>query len=496
MAFNSLQFLIFFPTVLLLYYLTAPRHRWIVLLAASYYFYMSWRPIYGLLLFGTSVLTYGAGVLIDRAPDQRTRKGILVGCILSLVGILFVYKYFNFFNDTARALFAVLRLDYSVSPLDLILPLGISFHTFQLTGYVVDLYQRKIPAERDFGRFCLFASFWPQLIAGPIERAKNLIPELRKHVSFDYDNVTSGLRLMAWGFFKKVVVADHLAQFVNAAYQHPDRHDGISLMAGTIYFAFQVYCDFSGYTDIAIGAARTMGIKLMDNFRQPYFSTSISEFWKRWHISLSTWLTDYVYTPLTQSKKIRLKWYPKFLLSLFLTFLVSGLWHGAAWTFVAWGALHGTYLICSMLTQNVRKRFVQVSGLARVPVFHTVLKVLMTFSLVCISYIFFRAESLRDGVYILTHLFAWSAPAGHMGVIEHVLHKVQITEDSASYLIAMFGIAVVIAVDAFARYGKPGQGWAVWPAWGRWPAYCGLVAGTILLGAFYGNARSFIYFQF
>lgn len=493
MSFNSIEFLIFFPIVLALYYASPFKYRWAVLLAASYYFYMAWRPVYVLLLLAATIIAYVGGLAIVRTSVARERKGILVASLLLLLGILFVYKYFNFFNDTLRALASYVDMGYGIPSIDLILPLGISFFTFQKVAYLVDVYQGKIPAERHFGRFALFASFFPQLVAGPIERAKNLIPELYKNVRFDYDEVASGVRLMAWGFFKKIVVADQLAPFVNTVYGSPQQYDGISLMTATFFFAFQVYCDFSAYSDIAIGAARTMGVKLMDNFRQPYFSTSISEFWKRWHISLSTWLTDYVYTPLTRAKSIKLKWYPKFLLSLFVTFLVSGLWHGAAWTFVAWGTLHGTYLICSMLTQNVRKRFVAAVGLAKVPRLHTFLRIVMTFSLVCLSYIFFRANSLSDAMYIVTHLFSGSTDLGNAA---EILSKMQVTGDAAGFLIAVLGIGVVLAFDGLVRYGLVKEELGSRPVWVRWPAYYALVCATVLLGAFYGNVQSFIYFQF
>jgi D-alanyl-lipoteichoic acid acyltransferase DltB (MBOAT superfamily) len=495
MAFHSISFLIFFPVVLTAYYLTPFRFRWCLLLAASYFFYMSWEPKFALLLLAATIVSYVSALAIAGSTDATVRKGVLISALVLLLGTLFLYKYFNFFNDAIRALLATLSIDYAVPAINLLLPLGISFFTFQKVAYVVDVYHGKIAAEAHFGRFALFASYFPQLVAGPIERAKNLLPQLAANVTLNYDNVASGLRWMAWGFFKKLVVADHLAPLVNTVYGAPQHYNSLTLTVATVGFAFQVYCDFSAYSDIAIGAARTMGVNLMDNFKQPYFATSIAEFWKRWHISLSTWLTDYVYTPLTRSRRIPLKWYPKFLLSLLLTFLVSGIWHGANWTFIAWGALHGTYLVSSMLTQSLRRSMVRATRLDRVPYLHNGLRMAFTFALVCISYVFFRAANLHDAFYIIGNIGAMPA-VGDGGVVRAIAASVNVTGDMTSILIAGLGIAIVLTVDAVARLGIQ------WPApttqaiWVRWPAYYLLILATIVLGAYYRDAQSFIYFQF
>ena len=491
MAFNSIEFLVFLPTVLVLYYFMPFRFRWVVLLAASYFFYMSWKPIYALLLLGTTVVAYAGGLFIQRTEDARARNGILLSCLLALLGVLFVYKYFNFFNDTFRAIAQAIRMPYAVPSIDVVLPLGISFFTFQKVAYLVDVYRRTVTAEHHFGRFALFAAYFPQLVAGPIERAKNLLPQLSKDVRFESSTVMSGLSLVAWGMFKKVVVADRLAVIVNTIYDSPQNFGGISLVFATVCFAFQVYCDFSAYSDIAIGAARTMGVKLTDNFRYPYFSLSISEFWKRWHISLSTWLTDYVYTPLTRSA-IPLRWYPKFLLSLLLTFLVSGLWHGANWTFVAWGALHGTYLVCSVATQSLRGKFVRATGLARVPKIHSALRMAMTFSLVCLSYVFFRSASLTDALYIVTHSFDGWASAD----VQEVIGKLAVSGGVPNLAFAVLGVLTVVGVDANARFGTPVREWRIPAIRVAWPAYYLVVLSMVVLGALYGTSQTFIYFQF
>ncbi len=495
MAFNSFHFLVFFPVVLALYFALPHRYRWLLLLAASCYFYMAWRPEFILLLLGETLVAYAGALLIERALPGR-RKAILIACLLILVGVLFVFKYFNFFNDSLRTWLTAIGVSYDIPAIDLLLPLGISFFTFQKIAYLVDVYQKKISAERHLGIFSVFTTFFPQLVAGPIERAADLLPQFRVEARFDYARICDGLRLMAWGLFKKVVVADRLAPFVNTVYSSPQQYDGPTLMAATVMFAFQVYCDFSAYSDIAIGAARTMGINLSANFRQPYFAMSIGEFWKRWHITLSTWLTDYVYTPLTRSKAIKLPWYPKFLAALLVTFLISGLWHGADWTFVAWGALHGIYLISSMLSQKLRKRTVSALRLDRHPVLHGILRVAMTFSLVCLTYIFFRSESIPDAVYIVTHLFSgFQALLENAGELRTLREAFVVGGTVPEFIVALLGVSVVLAVDAYVRF-RGSLTVSVSPIWIRWPAYYLLVLSVITLGAFYDDAHSFIYFQF
>ncbi len=308
--------------------------------------------------------------------------------------------------------------------------------------------------------------------------------------------MTDGLKLMGWGLFKKVVVADRLAGLVQQVYGKPQDHDGVALTMATLLFAVQVYCDFSGYSDIAIGAAQTLGYKLMPNFERPYFAKSIQEFWKRWHISLSTWLTDYVYTPLTRSELIKLKWYYKFLASIFLTFIVSGLWHGAQWTYVTWGALHGLYLVSSMLTQRLRSRGVKLFRLDRAPTVHHGLRIAFTFTLVCISYIFFRASSMPDGLYIITHLFTgWGGASTGVLHPESAVKGFIFAEHIAEFLVAIYGIAIVLLVDILQSYGSIRSLIAARPGWVRWSLYYAQVTNIVLLGT-YSNAQQFIYFQF
>ncbi|MDT7604999.1 MAG: alginate O-acetyltransferase complex protein AlgI, partial [Acidobacteriota bacterium] len=345
MLFNSLHFLIFFPVVTTLFFVLPHRLRWAMLLAASCYFYMVFKPLYILILAFTIIVDYTAGILIEDAKGRR-RKAYLVASICANVGVLAFFKYYNFLNGSLREALGALHLAAPVPPLlHILLPIGLSFHTFQSLSYTIEVYRGRHPAERHAGIFALYVMFYPQLVAGPIERPQNLLHQFHERHYFDYPRVVAGLQLMLWGMFKKVVIADRLSPFVNLVYDDPHSYRGVSFIVATIFFAFQIYCDFSGYSDIALGAAQVMGFTLMKNFDRPYFSKSISEFWKRWHISLSTWFRDYVYLSLGGNRVSRPRWY----FNLFFTFLVSGLWHGANWTYVIWGALNGVYLIAEIV---------------------------------------------------------------------------------------------------------------------------------------------------
>ena len=343
MLFNSFEFLLFFPTVCVIYFLLGSnKYRNPFLLLASYFFYMNWKPIYAVLILTSTVLTYVCGLLLEKyAPNKKKQKGFLITSLILNFGILFVFKYFNFINESVFSALSCVGLRWTVPNLDILLPVGISFYTFQAVGYSIDVYRGTIKAERNFLTYALFVSFFPQLVAGPIERAKNLLPQFHEEHKFNPDDVIEGFKLMLWGYFMKLCIADAISGYVNAVFRNVANHNGASMLLATIYFTFQVYCDFAGYSQIAIGAARVMGYRLMQNFRQPYLSSSIKEFWRRWHISLSSWFMDYLYIPMGGN---RVK-YGRHLLNLMITFLISGLWHGANWTFVLWGALHGSYLI-------------------------------------------------------------------------------------------------------------------------------------------------------
>ena len=347
MLFNSFQYPVFFTIVFIIYWNLEHKFRWPMLLIASYYFYMSWNAKYVALILFTTAVSYAAALLIERAESVRFKKAVLSVSALLCLGVLFVFKYFNFFFETLNAVFARFAIPLHVSTLNLLLPVGISFYTFQTLSYVIDVYRGNCRAERHFGIYATFVSFFPQLVAGPVERASNLLPQIKESRTFDYDQAVYGLKLMAWGYFKKLAIADVVAIYVDKAYENLASCTGFDLAAAVFFFTLQIYCDFSGYSDIAIGTAKLMGIDLMKNFDSPYFSCSVREFWRRWHISLSTWFRDYVYIPLGGSRCSKLRNY----VNLLLTFLVSGLWHGANWTFVFWGGLHGV----AQILENVAK---------------------------------------------------------------------------------------------------------------------------------------------
>lgn len=351
MVFNSLEFLIFYPVVLLLYFNLPKKYRWTMLLAASAFFYLYWSvKLIFLILFTTAVSYFAAIIIEDHKDNKPLCRTCLVVTLVACFGVLFFFKYFNFLADSVVSIANLFGAGWDDFSLNLILPVGISFYTFQTLSFVIDVYRGSVPAERHFGYYALYVSFFPQLVAGPIERPENLIPQLHEDHDFSWANAIPGLRKMIIGFFKKVVVADLIATYVNAVYNAPDTARGLSVLIATMLFAVQIYCDFSGYTDIAIGCAEIMGIRLMQNFNRPYTSTSIKEFWKRWHISLSSWFQDYLYFPLGGSRCSR----PRHLFNLCVVFLVSGLWHGAAWTFVIWGGLHAFYQVVGHPTQKAQ----------------------------------------------------------------------------------------------------------------------------------------------
>ena len=400
MLFNSFSFIIFFIIVSTLYYLLSHKYRWGLLLLASCYFYMAFVPKYILILFFTIIVNYIAGILMEN-NTQRIKKIILIGCILINVSVLGFFKYFNFFIENINAFGQMIHWNYSFQLLYIILPIGLSFHTFQALSYVIEVYRGKQQTEKHFGIYALYVMYYPQLVAGPIERPQNLLHQFHDNKIFDVVGVTEGLKRMSWGFFKKTIVADHLAIIVNAVYANPHGFDGPTLTMATIFFAFQLYCDFSGYSDIALGASKVMGITLMENFERPYFSKSIAEFWRRWHISLSTWLRDYVYYPLALSSKNPTR--AKLYVATIITFLLSGLWHGAAWNYVVMGGFFGTCIVFAEMIKKYRVRFLDKFKLLNTSPIIWYSDLITTFILVCIGWVFFRAQTLQDAFYIISH---------------------------------------------------------------------------------------------
>ena len=486
MLFNSLSFLVFFPLTTLVYFLLPHRWRWLHLLLCSAAFYAAFVPAYLLILLFMVAVDYAAGILIELAAGRR-RKAYLVFSLLANVGILALFKYFNFVNDNLRGLAEFLHWNYPVANLGILLPIGLSFHTFQSMAYTIEVYRGHLPAERHPGIYALYVMFWPQLVAGPIERPQNLLPQFRTAHPFDADRVFDGLRQMLWGLFKKMVVADRLAALVDAVYAEPHAYGGGWLLVATYFFAFQIYCDFSGYSDIAIGAARVLGYRLMTNFDRPYAAASIAEFWRRWHISLSSWFRDYLYVPLGGSR-VPL---PRWCLNIGVVFLVSGLWHGASWTFVAWGALHGVYLIVSRLTLVTRERAGEALGLARFPALLHAGRVVFTFHLVLLGWVFFRAASLADATWIVTHVTRiplFARPAEPLVGISLSPFK----ESNLNVAVAL--IVFLLLAEWAMSHGARRPAVKVPPVWLRWPAYYGLVVAILWLGVM--GSRSFIYFQF
>lgn len=480
MLFNSIEFLVFFPVVTILYYLLPHKMRWFLLLISSCLFYMAFVPKYILILGFTIVIDYLAGILIDKLDGSKQRIFLIIS-ICTNVGILFLFKYFNFFNENASRLAHLLNWNYPISSLSIILPIGLSFHTFQSMSYIIEVYRGNHKPEKHFGIYALYVMYYPQLVAGPIERPQNMLWQFHTEHKIDAKRISSGLKLMAWGFFKKIVIADNLAILVNAAYQSPESISGLSLLLATYFFAFQIYCDFSGYTDIARGASRIMGIELMENFKLPYFSKTISDFWRRWHISLSSWFTDYVYISLGGNRCSKWKWHR----NLMIVFLLSGLWHGAAWTYVIWGGLNGFYLVFALWTKSLREKLIHAIGLDKIPRIYNTIRVFISFNLICFSWIFFRATSFTNARYIIAKIvtdFSFTLNLGNVGITRYQI------------LLCCGVITLLAIIQMLQRSRTLSDEISKKPILLRWGLYyVGLIL-VILFGVF--NANSFIYFQF
>jgi len=452
-----------------------------LLLASSYYFYMSWKAEYVILIIISTLIDYFAASQIYKRKKIHVRKLFLGLSLFTNLGLLFAFKYFNFVSDSIREFLGLFSIQFNAPILHVLLPVGISFYTFQTLSYTFDVYNKKIKPEKHLGIFAVYVSFFPQLVAGPIERAKDLLPQFLKNHRFEYLRVTNGLKLMLWGFFKKLVIADRLAIIVDTVYNDPTGYTGFPLILATVFFAFQIYCDFSGYCDIAVGAAQIMGIKLMDNFKRPYHATSISDFWRRWHISLYSWFKDYIYIPLGGSRVSIPRWY----FNLFIVFFISGVWHGANWTFILWGSLHGFYLIFANITRNFRTLIVKKIGLLKFPKIHHLLKVGITFSLVCFSWIFFRSNSLSDALYTITHMFSG---------LSLNFSGINIGTNWMGLLIAFGSILFMEIIHLFQTHIGMRHFLSSKPVWLRWATYAIIIFAILLFGIF--ENKQFIYFQF
>ncbi len=476
MTFTTPEFVIFFAAFVPIYFTIPFRWRWIGLLIASYFFYAYGSGAYVVLIMTTTLIDYTSARLMDSTTNSRRRKLLLAASLTANLGTLFIFKYFNFFNQSFATLAHDLSMNYPIGALSLILPVGISFYTFQSIAYTIDVYRGAVKPERHLGIFATYVAFFPQLVAGPIERAPHFLPQFHQHFRFDQNRAVEGLRLMLWGAFKKIVIADRLSIYVNAVYNAPGSYSGAPLIAATVFFAFQIYCDFSGYSDIAIGAAKVLGFDLMLNFRQPYFAQSVREFWARWHISLSTWFRDYLYIPLGGNRVP----FPRYLLNLMIVFVVSGLWHGASWTFVIWGALHGIFIVVEAILRHRNISF-HSPAWARIG---------FTFVLVTFAWIFFRANTFSDALYVTTHLLNFSGQSLTAPFAEGLLGA------PVEFWLSCGLIAVLLAVDTLIeRYGFDHL-LRVSPVYVRWATYYAAGAAVIFSGLYGTGAAPFIYFRF
>ena len=437
MLFNSIEFLLFLPTIFILYWFVFNKnlkYQNTLILVSSYVFYGWWDYRFLSLIFLSTIVDYVIGLSISNQSSKKKQKLLLWGSVLFNLSVLGFFKYYNFFVDSWVELFSSLGYEIkSIWTLNFILPVGISFYTFQTMSYTIDIYRKKLEPTKDFISFASFVSFFPQLVAGPIERASNLLPQILKKREFQYDQVIQGLKLILWGMFKKVVIADSLAPIVDDIFSNYQDFGGGTLWLGAIYFSFQIYCDFSGYSDIAIGTSKLLGFELMSNFKFPYFSRNIGEFWRRWHISLSTWFRDYLYIPLGGSQEG--KW--KSIRNIFIIFLVSGFWHGANWTFIFWGLFHSIlFLPTFMFNKNRNYTSSIIAANTLLPSLKEFISVGTTFLLVTIGWVFFRSESIGDSFSYLTSMIS------NINIVTHLSPKIN------------FYILVLVLVDWTQRFDE------------------------------------------
>lgn len=500
MQFNSIHFLVFFPIVLLVYFIVPKKLRYIWLLGASYYFYMSWNVEYAILIAFSTLVTYLCSIIIDQFSKEDgkswrvMRKLTLWLCIGVNLAILFMFKYLDFAIDNLNVIFDKVGISIIENNFDLLLPVGISFYTFQALGYVIDVYRKDVEAEYNLFKYALFVSFFPQLVAGPIERSGKLLNQIKntdKIKIWNYEHIVKGFMIMMWGFFLKVVIADRAATVVNTVFDSYYAYGSFELVVGVVLFAVQIYCDFASYSTIAIGAAQIMGFELMDNFDTPYFAMSIKEFWRRWHISLSTWFRDYLYIPLGGNRKGKARKY----LNTMIVFITSGLWHGASWTYIVWGGLHGMYQVIGDMTRPVKDKLTKKFNVRTQAASYKIVQMLTTFALTCVAWVFFRADSITVAAEyiarIFTHLNPWALTTG-------VIYNIGLDRQEMNILI--IAMAVMLFVD-YLKYKRnirfeniaDNQNF-----WVRGLIIFVLIFVVVIFGA-YGysyDAQQFIYFQF
>ena len=477
MLFNSLGYAVFLPIVFIVYWLIPHKYRWIFLLGASYYFYMSWNPKYVILILGTTLLSYLCAIKIEKTDSKKTKKVWMMSALVVLIGLLFVFKYLNFFSASVCEFLGLFSIKLNPFVYKLVLPVGISFYSFQMLSYVIDVYKGTVPAEHNFAIYASFISYFPKLFAGPIERASNLIPQIKSDHKIDPDQIAYGLKLMLWGYFKKMVVSDYISKYVDAVYGNVNGYHGFSFFIASVLFSIQIYCDFSGYSDIAIGTSELFGIHLMTNFRSPYFSKSVKEFWNRWHISLSTWFRDYVYIPLGGNRCSK----AKHRMNLFVTLLLSGLWHGANWTFLAWGGVHGLALVAEDVLKKPLAKIhnSKIGG---------VISWIVTCFFCNLAWVFFRADSISQACFVIRNMFSgignigsyvasgiaeMAIPVGYIGVLLIIL-----------FIYDLIGMNT----DAIKKLNKKSP-------WIKWPIYIIMTLIVVFMSQ-KGEPAEFIYLQF
>lgn len=498
MLFNSLQFLIFFPIVTATYYIVPQKLKNYWLLITSYYFYMCWNAKYALLLLFSTVVTWLSGLLLQKIKDgtsenqakETCKKLVVVVCFGVNLAILFFFKYFNFALGILEQGLQLIHIQLNRPVFDIVLPVGISFYTFQALGYTIDVYRGEINAEKNIFQYALFVSFFPQLVAGPIERSKNLLEQLAVNKKASYEEMREGLLLVIWGFFLKIVLADRVAIYVDTVYGDYITFPGFYLIVATILFAFQIYCDFYGYSTIAVGAAKIIGIRLMENFNAPYLSTSVATFWRNWHISLTSWFRDYLYIPLGGSQKGNLRKQ----INKMIVFLVSGLWHGASLSFVVWGGLNGLYQVIGEVFKPVRDKLVKLLNLNRESIGHKTLCILITFTLVDFSWIFFRANCLTDSLKIIRSMASTYNP---WILFDGSLYQCGL--NSKNFTVMLLSIAILLFADIMKHRGV--QLHKVIAAQDYWCRCLIMIVSicAILIFGIWGSgydAAGFIYFQF
>lgn len=486
MLFNSVNFILFFPVVFIVYYLMPKKYQYMWLLVSSYFFYMCWNAKYALLLLTSTGVTYIGGILIDRVQKKtaietrkiKLKKFVVAASVIINLGLLCFFKYGTWLLSNVNL---ALHKNYTV-PFDIILPVGISFYTFQALSYTIDVYRGTIEAERNFMRYALFVSFFPQLVAGPIERSGNLLKQLKQEHSFCFENIKYGFLIVLLGYFEKIVIADRAALYVNVVFDDYEKYGPLQLILAILAFSIQIYCDFSGYSHIAIGIARMLGIHLMDNFHQPYFATDIKDFWNRWHISLSTWFRDYLYIPMGGNRCSKIRHY----INIFVTFLLSGLWHGAAWHFVVWGGIHGIYRVIGEALKPLGKR---MESVARIRAGGHLLKCMITFGLTSFAWLFFRAHSLNNAKCII------------MGILGNNAGRYckEWGLDGANIALLLIALVILLLISftqekhfSIYKWLNRQEGWFQFAVYF---AFTMLILVFGIWGDSY-NAASFIYFQF